>query len=75
MSLNVSILTTCIVIHVTVYKLRNKLEVINFRTAVVATEKRKSSADFYFGKIKFCLEEYMVLNVKTGNGKVGRNEN
>jgi len=35
-------------------------------------ERRTSSANFFKGKY---LEEYMVLNMKTGNGKVGRIEN
>jgi hypothetical protein len=35
-------------------------------------EGRTSCANFRKGKY---LEEYMVLNMKTGNGKVGRIEN
>jgi len=35
-------------------------------------ERRISSANFLKGKY---LEEYMVLNMKRGNGKVGRIEN
>ena len=35
-------------------------------------ERRASSANFLKGKY---LEEYMVLSMKTGNGKVGRIEN
>ena len=38
----------------------------------VDEERRTSSADFLKGKY---LEEYMVLNMKMGNGKVGRIEN
>jgi hypothetical protein len=35
-------------------------------------EKKRSCANFLKGKY---LEEYVVLNMKTGNGKVGRIEN
>jgi hypothetical protein len=35
-------------------------------------EERTSSAFFFKGKY---FEEYMVLNMKLGNGKVGRIEN
>jgi hypothetical protein len=35
-------------------------------------EERTSCANFLKGKY---LEEYMVLNMETGNGKVGRIEN
>jgi hypothetical protein len=35
-------------------------------------ERRTGSANFQ--KVKY-LEEYMVLNMKMGNGKVGRIEN
>jgi hypothetical protein len=35
-------------------------------------EGRTGSANFSKGKY---LEEYMVLNMKVGNGKVGRTEN
>ena len=38
----------------------------------VDEERRTSCANFLKGKY---LEEYMVLNMKTGNGKVGRIEN
>jgi hypothetical protein len=38
----------------------------------VDEERRRSSANFSKGKY---LEEYMVLNMKTQNGKVGRIEN
>jgi hypothetical protein len=50
-SLNVSILTTCSVIHDTVEKSRNKHKVPNIRTAVVSTGKRTVAADFYCGKV------------------------
>ena len=38
----------------------------------VDKERRTSFVNFWKGKY---LEEYMVLNMKTGNGKVGRIEN
>jgi hypothetical protein len=40
--------------------------------AVLLTRKKNKPCLFFKGKY---LEEYMVLNMKMGNGKVGRIEN